>query len=243
MKSKASATLLSTVSSGSLSPADGLGKRLEGKTRALSYREWLKKNGALTNAGAPAVAGTKRAKNAPDYGAAAERLADRGLAKTGYADYLREQNETAYREAITGAKEQNAAKQKSDRKGYLAYLKDWENAQDELMKSTLSSLAASKVPGIAEAYASALAAGLTDDRANLVSRVAPVLGKYGARRLRQGIAGILSVSLESGLTGEEAELLARALGIGEVDARELRQTVENTPPGAAVSSADAWERN
>ena len=170
-------------------------------------------------------------------------IADRGLYRTGYADYLREQNETAYREAVRGAKEKNAAKSASDRKGYLAYLKDWENAQDELMKSTLSSLAESKVPGIAEAYASALAAGLTDDRADLVSRVAPVLGKYGARRLKQGISGILSVSLEAGLSGKEAELLARALGIAADDAKELRATVESTPPGAAVSSADAWERN
>ena len=234
--------MLSTVPAGNTGPADGLSKRLEGKTRALTYGEWLKKNGAGTAAEVPA-AGTRRAKNAPGYGAAAETLADRGLSRTGYADYLREQNEAAYRDAIRGAKERNAAERENGRKGYLAYLKDWENAQDELMRSTLSSLAESKVPGIAEAYASALASGLTDDRANLVSRVAPVLGKYGARRLRQGISGILTVSLASGLSGAEAELLARAFGIKSADAKELRKTVESTPPGAAVSSSDAWERD
>ncbi len=228
---------------GHTSPADGLSKRLEGKNRALTYREWLQKDGAATAADAPVKAGTKRSKSAPGYGAAAEALADRGLSRTGYADYLREQNEAAYREAIRGAKEKNDAKRTSDRKGYLAYLKDWETAQDDLMKNTLSTLASSKVPGIAEAYASALAAGLTDDRATLVSRVAPVLGRYGARRLRQGISGILSVSLEAGLSGEESELLARALGIDAADAKELRRTVESTPPGTVVSSSGFWERD
>ena len=215
---------------------------MEGKNRSLPYREWLKTNAVPIDASALPAARTKRDKRSPDYGAAAEKLSDRGLSRTGYADWLRERNEEEYRQAAAGIREVSAARSKTERNGYLAYLKEWENAQDELMQKTLSDLAANRVAGISEAYADALSAGLSDDRARLVSRVAPALGKYGGRKLRQGIAGVLAVSLSAGLSGVEAELLARALGIDRADAKKLRETVESTPPGSAVSNAGEWER-
>jgi len=237
MSIKTKTSLISTLlgSSGKTS-SDALAKRLEGKNRSLTYAEWLGQNGAPRDGTELKTARTKRDKNAPDYGAAAQAISDRGLSGSGYADYLREQNEEAYRKASAGVAEKTAAT--DDGKGYLAYLKDWETAQDKLMKKTLSTLSSTRVTNVADAYADALSAGLTDERARLVSRVAPSLGKYGTRRLRQGIAGVLAVSLSAGLSGAEAELLARAFGISEEDAKKLRQTVEDP-----TSRGDAdWER-
>ena len=237
------ASLISTVFGPSkrTGSADALAARLEGGAKALSYGEWLREYGGVLDQNEWQDAGTKHSKNAPDYGAAAETLSDRGLLKTGYADYLRRQNEESYRNAIGAAKQKNAMQNERDRTGYLAYLKDWETAQNKLMKSTLSHLAANRVSDVSDAYADALAAGLTDDRARLVSRVAPALGSYGARKLREGIAGILSVSLGAGLSGDEAEMLARAFGISETDAKKLRETV-GSPSGGTVPGDAEWER-
>ena len=215
---------------------------MEGKNRALTYREWLQKN-APPEDGALQIALTERAKKSPAYGAAAEELSDRGLARTGYADWLREKNEKEYREAAAAIREKNGAESGKRKSGYLSYLKEWENAQDELMQKTLSHLASTRVSGISEAYADALAAGLSDDRARLVSQVAPILAKYGTRKLRQGIAGVLSVSLSAGLSGDEAKRLARAFGIDESDAETLRKTVESTPAGDLSSEGELWKRN
>lgn len=241
--SKRSAALISTLfgASGKTATSDELSKLLEGKNRSLTYAEWLDQNAPQTDGTELRIARTKRAKKSPDYGAAAEKLSDSGLDRSGYADYLREKNEEQYGRTARKIAERNAASETG--KGYLAYLKDWENAQDELMKKTLSSLASTRVPNVSDAYADALSAGLTDDRARLVSRVAPSLGKYGARRLRQGIAGVLAVSLSAGLSGAEAELLARAFGVSEEDAKKLRKTVEDPPPTSDVPDETEWERD
>lgn len=186
----------------------------------------MSRNGASTDPDAIRTAATARAKGSPDYGAAAERITDRGLSRTGYAQYLREQNEATYRAAVGKIKEQNDRRESRNRSGYLSYLTQWEKQQDELMMKTLNLLADKKVSGISDAYANALEAGLTDDRAGVVSHLAPVVGRYGSRRLGEGISGVLAVSLQAGLTGAEAEMLARAYGISESDAQKLRQTVE-----------------
>lgn len=241
MRIKTNASLISTLfgSSGKKATSDALSKRLEGKNRSLTYAEWLERNAPQDGGTELRTASTRRAKSSPDYGAAAEAISDRGLDRSGYADYLREKNEEQYRKAAAGIAEKNAATDTG--KGYLAYLKDWETAQNKLMKSTLSHLAANRVSDVSDAYADALAAGLTDDRARLVSRVAPALGSYGARKLREGIAGILSVSLGAGLSGDEAEMLARAFGISETDAKKLRETV-GSPSGGTVPGDAEWER-
>ena len=242
MRIQTNASLISTLfgSSGKKATSDALSKRLEGKNRSLTYAEWLERNAPQDGGTELRTASTRRAKSSPDYGAAAEAISDRGLDRSGYADYLRDKNEETYRKAAAGIAEQNAARDAG--KGYLAYLKDWETAQDKLMKKTLSNLASTRVTNISDAYADALSAGLTDDRARLVSRVAPSLGKYGTRRLRQGIAGVLAVSLSAGLSGAEAELLARAFGIPEEDAGKLRETIEQPPAGGRTSVSGDWER-
>ena len=242
MRIKTNASLISTLfgSSGKKATSDALSKRLEGKNRSLTYAEWLERNAPQDGGTELGTASTRRAKSSPDYGAAAEAISDRGLDRSGYADYLREKNEEQYRKAAAGIAEKNAATDTG--KGYLAYLKDWETAQDKLMKKTLSTLASTRVTDISDAYADALSAGLTDDRARLVSRVAPSLGKYGTRLLRQGIAGVLAVSLSAGLSGAEAELLARAFGIPEEDAGKLRETIEQPPAGGRTSVSGDWER-
>jgi len=169
--------------------------------------------------------------NSPAYGASVEKLIDRGLFRTGYVDYLRDRNEKVYRRTIDGIRGQNDARESGNRTGYLSYLKRWEDEQDALMQKTLSDLAENKVTQIDDAYADALAAGLTDERARLVSRIAPSVARYGMRRLSGEISGILAVSLSAGLSGDEAELLARACGVSESDAKKLRQTVESSPTG------------
>ena len=242
MSVKTTGSLISTLfgSSGKKTTSGALSKLLEGKNRSLTYAEWLERSAPQNDGTGLRAARTRRAKNAPDYGAAADELSDRGLDRSGYADYLREKNEETYRRASAEVAERNA--ERDTGKGYLAYLKDWENAQDKLMKKTLSNLASTRVTNISDAYADALSAGLTDDRARLVSRVAPSLGKYGTRRLRQGIAGVLTVSLSAGLSGAEAELLARAFGVPEEDAKKLRKTVEDPQTKGDVSDASDWER-
>ncbi|MBO6019743.1 MAG: hypothetical protein J6P88_00990 [Clostridia bacterium] len=237
----ATKSLLSTLFPSSRSGgAKELAKRLEGKNREMTYREWLRKNGAQEDGEALRNAGTDRAKNSPVYGAAGEKLNDRGLLGTGYADYLRERNEKTYREIMGRIRESDDERARADREGYLAYLGKWETAQDELMKKTLSHLAETKVSGIDDAYADALSAGLSDERARIVSRIAPSVARYGMRRLREGVSGVLAVSLSAGLSGEEAELLARACGVPASDAAKLRQTVESSP-SRTVGSADRWE--
>lgn len=239
----ATKSLLSTLfkTSGKTTRTEDLGKRLEGKNRSLSYAEWLKQVGAEENRIALETAGTNRAKGSPDYGAAAETITDRGLSRTGYADYLREKNEKAYRTVVDANRVSNQAREAGNRRGYLAYLQNWESDQDALMEKTLSHLAETRVTGSDAAYADALAAGLTENRAKIVSRVAPTVSRYGMRRLREGIAGILAVSVSAGLSGVEAELLARACGVSSADAKKLRQTVESPSSEDAVNQVDRWE--
>ncbi|MBR4336501.1 MAG: hypothetical protein IKP74_08625 [Clostridia bacterium] len=240
MKTKtATGSLLSTLfGSSSGTATEKLSKRSEGKTRAKTYREWLKEN-ALPDGGELQKASVARAKGSPDYGAGAERLSDRGLSGSGYADWLREKNEGEYRRAIARAREKTAASGPASRKGYLKYLSEWETGQDELMQSTLSRLSSIRVQGATDAYADALSAGLTVDRARLVAKIAPALGKYGARRLRQGLSGLLAVSLSANLSGGDAERLARAYGFSAEDAKKLRETVETAPDGATFDP-DEW---
>lgn len=228
----ATGSLLSTVIPKSNATAGELGRSLEGANRALSYREWLSRNGAKDDPAAGIAEKTARDMGSPDYGAAVEKLIDRGLFKTGYADYLRDKNEAVYRKAIGAIREKNDARGNGNRQGYLAYLKRWEDDQDDLLQKTLSDLAESKVSGIDDAYADALAAGLTDERARLVSRVAPTVARYGMRRLREGISGVLAVSVSAGLSGGEAEMLARASGVSASDAKKLRKLLEEAPPDA-----------
>ena len=227
-KANATGSLLTTLKT---TASSELGKRLEGKNRSLSYKEWLSRNGASTDPDGIKNAATAYAKGSPDYGAAAERVSDRGLSRTGYAQYLREKNEETYRAALGKIKRQNDERESRNRNGYLSYLTQWEQQQDELMQKTLHSLAEQKVSGISDAYADALEAGLTDDRAAVVSRLAPVVGRYGTRRLGEGISGVLAVSLQAGLSGADADLLARACGISSSDAKKLRQTVETSSDG------------
>ena len=206
----------------------------------MTYREWLQKNGAREEGEALRDAGTKWAKTSPVYGAAGEKLNDRGLLGTGYADYLREQNEKTYRALAGKIRESGDERAQRDREGYLAYLEKWETSQDELMKKTLSHLAETKVSKIDDAYADALSAGLSDGRARIVSRLAPSVARYGMRRLREGISGVLAVSVSAGLSGEEAELLARACGVSASDAAKLRKTVGSLP-SRPVGTSDRWE--
>ena len=237
----ATESLLSTLfGTSQTTRAKDLGKRLEGKNRALSYGEWLRQFDA-EESDALKAARTKREKGSPVYGAAAEKLIDRGLSGTGYANYLREKNEEAYRAAARGIRKQSDPDERGNRDGYLAYLQKWETSQDELMQKTLSGLAESKTSGIDDAYADALAAGLSDERAKIVSRVAPSVARYGMRRLREGSSGVLAVSLSAGLSGEEAELLARACGVSLADAKKLRGTVESSLSGGSAGESGRWE--
>lgn len=212
------------------------------KVRAKTYREWLEQNAAPDDLSLQRAT-VARAKGSPDYGARAERLSDRGLSGSGYADWLRERNESEYRREIARIREKTAAKGSESRKGYLKYLSDWETAQDKLLQKTLSRLGSARVSGIDDAYAEALSAGLTADRARLVSKIAPALKENGERRLRQGLAGLLAVSLAAGLSGGDAERLARAYGFSAGDAKKLRETVVSTPGGAAVFDPDEWAWN
>ena len=107
------------------------------------------------------------------------------------------------------------------------------------MQSTLSRLSSIRVQGATDAYADALSAGLTVDRARLVAKIAPALGRYGARRLRQGLSGLLAVSLSANLSGGDAERLARAYGFSSENAKKLRETVETAPDGATFDP-DEW---
>ena len=214
---------------------------MEDKTRAKTYREWLEQNAPKDDLSLQR-AENARAKRSPDYGEAAERLSDRGLSGSGYADWLREHNESEYRRALAAVREKTAAKGPEARKGYLKYLSDWETAQDEKMRSTLSRLSSTRVSGVIDAYADALSAGLTADRARLVSKIAPALGKNGERQLGQGLAGLLAVSLSAGLSGSEAERLARVYGYSANDAKKLRETVASTPDGATFDP-DEWTWN
>lgn len=237
-------SLLSTIFGSSrktTTASTDLSKRLEGKNRSLTYGEWVSRYGENETGDKLKSARTKLAKSDPDYGAAAETLSDRGLSETGYASYLRERNKAAYRAVKEKADAAGEERAKNDRSGYLSYLENWEAEQDKLMQKTLTALSESKTSGIDAAYADALSAGLTDERARIVSRLAPSVARYGMRRLREGVAGVLYVSVTAGLSGAEAELLARACGISRADAEKLRQTVDTSFTGKTVVGTDRWE--
>ena len=246
MKSKtASKPLPSSPRSGtstSESLTASLVKRLSGETRSKSYAEWLKESGSVPEEsdGEKAVrAKTGAALASPVYGRAGEKLVSGGLDRTGYAAYLKKVNEDAYQKELAGIGAASVAREKRNRAGYLNYLERWESEQNALSKKTLDKLVPRKYDDPSAAYADALLAGLTPDRAGMVARVATALGSTGERPYREGITGIMRAIRRADLTGAEAELFAVVCGLSKEDAKAVRETVENGE-GQPISS-NTWQ--
>ena len=208
----------------------------------MTYAEWLQENGTVpkeSDSEKAAEAGTRAALASPGYGRRGEKLASEGLDSTGYAAYLKKVNEEAYRNELAGIRKASLDREKKNRAGYLNYLERWENEQNALSKKTLDKMVPKKYDDLDAAYADALLAGLTPDRAGMVARVAAALGATGDRPYREGITGILRAIRRANLSGEEAELFAVVCGLSKEDAKAVRRTLEDGEGQPIASSA--WQ--
>jgi hypothetical protein len=99
------------------------------------------------------------------YGALGERLTSSGLAGGGYEEFIKSQNASTAGGALARADEARMRSEADTKRGYSAYVSDYERLQEKISDAVIKHFAATTVFDINEAYRYALGAGLSGDGA------------------------------------------------------------------------------
>jgi hypothetical protein len=204
-----------------------LTRRREEENRPKSYGAYL--SVALSDAStahreANETAELERVRAAAGYGDGGERLGRAGLAASGYADYLSEGAERAYRTARADADRAYAAERDAGERDYAKYLEQHEAKADKLLQNAIRRMSSDQIEGYDEGYRYAVASGLSGERAELFARMCDA---YGRRDFRNASAStrisVLREIMQNGLDYDSAYLYARAVGASGATAKKIAE--------------------
>ncbi len=191
-----------------------------------SFSVWMRKNGVQSqNSLTPDKAATIKAKSAPTHGLSAERLFDKGLSNSGYAQFLEGEAEKSFQAAKQQYAQDSASAFEKNLSGYARYLTSHEEAQASLRKQMIDRISKGESFNTEIAYQMALSTGLTDENA----KIAASLGVAAAKE--KASSRLLEMILEKRLKDIRAMEYARSMGFNEEEiekfgayAREINST-------------------
>ncbi len=187
---------------------------------AKGYAKWISeyaKDPSIERAEAIARADTSYKTALSGYGKSAERLAERGLANSGYAEYLNALAKQRQNNAITDAtlaKEKNKAKVTKE---YESYLDGIEDDRLKRYEKAVRSIQSDNLAAYGAAYERALSFGLDEESA---SRAATEASKVVKATLKQKL---LSEIATKRLTSAATRAYALTLGLDQEAADELAE--------------------
>lgn len=187
---------------------------------AVGYAKWISEQSSRPKASRAAAltrADTSYRTSLSGYGRSAEALANAGLNKSGYAEYL---NSVAKGERTTAIGNADLAKHKSeaeDMKKYESYLDGVENDRLERYEKALRSIQSDSLAAYGAAYERALSFGLDEESAKKAATEASGAVKSTLRQK------LLSEIATKRMTSEATRAYALTLGLDEEVADELAE--------------------
>lgn len=161
------------------------------------------------------------AKSLPSHGAGAERLADMGLAGSGYGEYLAQSSKRLLSEGKRKVEESYAEDLKRNDELYSDYSEKYDVSLQKLKSSVISDIEASGTLDYDTAYLFAINAGLPDEEAMAAATSGSELAKNKARAI------VYDAIVDKVLTSGEAFEFSRGLGFTEEEARKLAEFAKN----------------
>ena len=191
-----------------------------------SFSSWIRKSGTtVQNDLTPDKAASVKARSAPTHGIHAERLFEKGLSTSGYANYLADEAERSFKNAKQKYEQDTASALEKNLSGYARYLTSHEEGQASLRKQMIDRIGKGESFNTESAYQIALSAGLTDENA----RVAASLGVTAAKE--RATSRLLEMILDMRLKDTRAMEYARSMGFNDEEiekfgayAREINAT-------------------
>ncbi len=185
-----------------------------------SYADWLRSNGVdskkvYTDTLRDVETDYLRARS--EHGANAERLAELGLGASGYSDYI---NGVAYSEMQNKKRLAREDLHESERKNlssYRDYTAEYTAKAEKAFSEAYRGIQSSGIADYEKAYAYAVSAGLGEEGASIVAKLA---SDSVVRSLREKV---MKEIISKYLTEAQAMEYAKGLGLGEDDAKELSQ--------------------
>ena len=173
-----------------------------------------------------------------NYGATAEKLHSMGLGGSGYMARQSELSNDKYEKALERLMGKRRESEESARRSYSDYLESYRNKESSLMKSVRGELIKNGIINTERAYAYALGAGLSDEKARELS-----LGVYSALRDKV-IADLLDRVITYRLDPASASRLAEEYGLNDTDREYVRSEAEKqrgkgyTPSNSELSALE-----
>lgn len=185
-----------------------------------SYTDWLRSNGVdsekvYTDTLRSIETDYLRAKS--EHGTNAERLAKLGLSSSGYSDYI---NGLAYSDMQNKkqlAREDLYESEQKNLSSYRDYTAEYAAKAEKAFSEAYRGIQSAGITNYEKAYAYAVSAGLGEDGASIVAKLA---SDSVVRSLREKV---MKEIVSKYLTEAQAMEYAKGLGLGEDDAKELSE--------------------
>ena len=185
-----------------------------------SYADWLRSNGidskkVYSDTLRDIETDYLRARS--EHGANAERLASLGLGASGYSDYI---NGVAYSDMQNKkrlAREDLYENERKNAKDYQSYTAEHVAKAEKAFSEAYKGIQSAGIADYEKAYAYAVSAGLGEDGASIVAKLA---SDSVVKSLKEKI---MKEIVSKYLTEAQTMEYARGLGLGEDDAKELSE--------------------
>lgn len=180
------------------------------------FAVWMRQNGTqMQNSITPDDAAATKARSAPTHGVHAERLFEKGLSSSGYASFLADEAERAFKSAKQKYEQDSASALEKNLSGYARYLTSHEEGQASLRKQMIDRIGSGESFDTETAYQIALSSGLTDENA----RVAASLGVTAAKE--KATSRLLEMILDQRLKENRVMEYARSMGFTEEEVEKF----------------------
>ena len=209
---------------------DELVREKEKANRPKGYGEYLGQTLTLAReeaARAKSSAEVKRDRAAVGYGTGGESIAQKGLASSGYADYLKNAAARSYDAEIASAEATYAKAKEKGERSYKDYLERHETAEDEILHGLIKSMAKNGIESYDEGYRFGVSEGLSGERAELFARMCDAYGNQSFRTIGSSERiSLLREIMQNGLDYESTYLYARAIGASSATAKKIATLAE-----------------
>lgn len=183
-----------------------------------SYESWLRENGIDSQSIYDATvkdAKTDYEKAKAEYGSIAESLAETGLSKSGYSDYVNSKAYSEYQKRKQGALSDYTQNEAHNKSSYASYLDKLSKEKDTLYKNTEKEIIDKNILDFNDAYDYAIGLGIDVDDA---SKIAKRSTDYTRNQLKTEIGKLV---ISSKLSKSEARAYALFRGLSEKEADEI----------------------
>ena len=161
-----------------------------------------------------------KAKNSAGYGRNYRDLSNKGLQNSGYARYVDSLSNSSFYKGLTAAKGERDLAEAKTLGEYSSYLEQYKKQQNALKESVSSHLIDKGVVNLNDAVAYGIAQGLSKEDAIAIGN-----NVYSVNK-QKVFNDILSQSPALGLDRDGAVLLAKKMGVTEIDAQAFGDEID-----------------